>query len=71
MVHGGFRMANIMLKPGEEERAMLIDFDWAGQAEQVRCWITRSEGYRYPGMPRGLISAGDDRRFYETWKTQL
>ncbi|PVF94210.1 hypothetical protein CPB86DRAFT_669483, partial [Serendipita vermifera] len=35
MVHGDFRMANIMLKEGEEEKAMLIDFDWAGEAGKV------------------------------------
>ena len=35
MVHGDFRTANIMLKPGEEEKAVLIDFDWAGEAGRV------------------------------------
>jgi hypothetical protein len=71
MVHGDFRMANIMLKLGEEERALLIDFDWAGQAELVRYPVSRNDGYGYPGMPGGLISAGDDRQLYETWKNQL
>jgi hypothetical protein len=55
-------MAKIMLKLGKEERAMLIDFDWAGQAEQVRYSVTRSDAYGYPGIPGGLISAGDDLR---------
>jgi len=30
-----------MLKPGEEEKAVLIDFDWAGEAERVRYAVTR------------------------------
>jgi len=71
MVHGDFRMANIMLKPGEEEKAMLIDFDWAGEAERVKYPVTRSDGFGYPGEPGGPIGAGDDRRFYETWKNEM
>ena len=71
MVHGDFRMANIMVKPGEEESAMLIDFDWAGDAEKVRYPVTRSDGFGYPGSPGGLIDVGDDRRFYQTWVDQL
>ena len=71
MVHGDFRMANIMVKPGEEESAMLIDFDWAGDAEKVRYPVTRSDGFGYPGSPGGLIDVGDDRRLYQTWVDQL
>ena len=71
MVHGDFRMANIMLKPGEEEKAMLIDFDWAGEAGKVRYPVTRSEGFGYPGEPGGTINAGHDRQFYETWKDEI
>jgi len=71
MVHGDFRMVNIMLKPGEERNAMLIDFDWAGQAEEARYPVTRSDSSDYPGVPGGPISAGDDRRLYETWKNRL
>ena len=71
MVHGDFRMANIMLKPGEEEKAMLIDFDWAGEAESVKYPVTRSDGFGYPGGPGGPIGAGDDRWFYEMWKNEM
>jgi Phosphotransferase enzyme family len=71
MVHGDFRMANIMLKPGEEEQAVLIDFDWAGEAGKAKYPVTRSDGFGYPGEPGGLIGAGDDREFYETWKKEL
>ncbi|PVF96185.1 hypothetical protein CPB86DRAFT_816556 [Serendipita vermifera] len=71
MVHGDFRMANIMLKEGEEEKAMLIDFDWAGEAGKATYPVTRSGGFGYPGKPGGLISAGDDRWFYETWKKEI
>jgi hypothetical protein len=71
MVHGDFRMANIMLKRGEEEKAMLIDFDWAGEAGKVKYPVTRSDGFGYPGEPGGLIDAGDDRRFYEAWSKKI
>ena len=71
MVHGDFRMANIMVKPGEEEKAMLIDFDWAGDAERVRYPVTRSDGFGYPGCPGGLISAGHDRHFYQKWVDEI
>jgi serine/threonine protein kinase len=71
MVHGDFRMANIMLKKGEEEKAMLIDFDWAGEAEKVKYPVTRSDGFGYPGESGGFIGASDDRRFYETWMNKI
>jgi len=71
MVHGDFRMANVMLKPGEEERAVLIDFDWAGEVGEVKYPVTRSDGLGYPGEPGGPIGAGDDRQLYETWKNRI
>ena len=71
MAHGDFRMANIMVKPDKEEKAMLIDFDWAGVAERVRYPVSRSDGFGYPGAPGGLIGAGHDRQFYQKWKDQI
>ena len=71
MVHGDFRMANIMVKPGEEEKAKLIDFDWAGAAGNARYPVTRSHCLGYPGCAGGLIDADDDRKFYLTWKDQI
>jgi tRNA A-37 threonylcarbamoyl transferase component Bud32 len=71
MVHGDFRMANIMLKPGEEEKAMVIDFDWAGEAGTVRYPVTRSEEFDYPGRPGEPIEAKHDREYYESWKGEL
>ena len=71
MVHGDFRMANVMVKRGEEEKAMLIDFDWAGEADKVSYPVTRSNGFGYPGYPGGLIGARHDRQFYQTWKDQI
>ena len=52
MVHGDFRPANIMLKPREVGKAVLIDFDWAGKAGEVRYPITRSNRFGYPGEAR-------------------
>ena len=66
MVHGDSRMANLMLKPGEEEKAVLIDFDWAGEVGKARYPVTRSDGLGYPGEPGGPIGAGDDRQLYGT-----
>ena len=71
MVHGDFRMANVMLKQGEEEKAMLIDFDWAGEAGKVRYPVTCSDGFLYPGRPGGPIDAKHDREFYEKWKGEI
>jgi hypothetical protein len=71
MVHGDFRMPNIMLKKGEEDKAVLVDFDWAGEAGKAKYPVTRSVGFGYPGEPGGPIGAGDDRRFYETWKDEI
>ena len=71
MVHGDFRMANIMLKAKEEEKAMLIDFDWAGKAGMVRYPLSRSDCLGYPGEAGGPIGAEDDRLFYEKWKNEL
>jgi len=71
MVHGDFRMANIMVKPDAEEEAMLIDFDWAGDAERVRYPVTRSDGFGYPGFAGELIGVGHDRLFYQTWVDEI
>jgi len=71
MVHGDFRTANVMLKPGEEEKAMLIDFDWAGEAGRAMYPITRSQGFHYPGNAGGPIEAKHDREFYEKWKHEI
>jgi hypothetical protein len=71
MVHGDFQMANVMLKPGEEEKALLIDCDWAGKAGEVMYPVTRSQGFRYPGAPGGPIEAEHDCKFYETWKSKI
>ena len=60
-----------MLKPGEEEKAMLIDFDWAGEAGKVRYPLTRSDGFGYPGKPGGPIGEEGDCRLYETWKDEI
>ena len=71
MVHGDFRAANIMLKPGDEAKAVLVDFDWAGKAGEVRYPITRSNSFGYPGEAGGPISMQDDRQFYATWKDEI
>ena len=56
---------------GGRREAMLIDFDWAGQARQVRYSVTRSDGSGYPRVPGGSFARGNGRRFYERWKRRL
>jgi len=69
MVHGDFRMAN--MKPGEEEKAVLIDFDWARKVGSARYPVTRSDGLDYPGEPRGPIGAGDHRQLCEIGSSNM
>ena len=47
---------------------MLINFDWPGEASKVRCPVTRSEGFHYPGRPGGPIDTKRDPQLYEKWK---
>ena len=67
MVHGDFRMANVMVKLDEEEKAVLIDFDWAGEAESVKypslaamalATLESQEGPLARGMIVGFMKRG-------------
>ena len=60
-----------MLKPGDEAKAVLVDFDWAGKAGEVRYPVTRSNGFGYPREAGGPIDTQDDRQFYSTWKDEI
>jgi hypothetical protein len=62
VVHGDFRANNIMVKPGEEESAVLLDFDWAGKAGEVHYPLDRNDiGIPWPGRAGSAIRVGDDR----------
>jgi hypothetical protein len=71
MVHGDFRMNNIMVKAGEEENAVLIDFDWAGNVGEARYPHNRTNVVVYPGRAGGPIEANDDRQLFNSWKDAL
>ena len=58
MIHGDSQAANSTLKLGEEDKVLLIDFDWAGKAGEVRYPITRSGGLGYPGRAGSPLAAG-------------
>jgi hypothetical protein len=66
-VHGDFRANNIMVKPGEEGSAMVIDFDWAGKGGQVHYPLDcNHSGIRWPGEAGSAISLSHDRAMLET-----
>jgi len=66
VVHGDFRANNVMVKPGEEELAVLIDFDWAGKAGEVHYPLDRNHiGIQWPGQAGSAISVGDDRSTFK------
>jgi hypothetical protein len=71
VVHGDFRVTNIMIKPGEEELAVLVDFDWAGKAGEVYYPLDRNQlGIHWPAQVGSAISAGHDRYMLKTqWPT--
>lgn len=71
MVHGDFRMNNVMIKAGEEEKAVLIDFDWAGKVGIARYPHNRADLVDYPGRSGGPIEAKDDRELFDSWKITL
>jgi hypothetical protein len=72
-VHGDFRAGNIMVKPGEEELAGLIDFDWAGKAGEVHYPLNCNySDIQWPGGPASAIELGHDRSMLETeWESLL
>jgi hypothetical protein len=71
VVHGDFRTNNIMVKPGEEESAVLVDYDWAGKAGEVHYPLDRNHlGIEWPSQAGSAISLGHDRSMLNTqWAT--
>ncbi|KZT00409.1 uncharacterized protein LAESUDRAFT_764614 [Laetiporus sulphureus 93-53] len=80
-VHGDLRMNNIMVQVNQDGKAVIqkgkkkacikvIDFDWAGNAGQVRYPQSRNKtltDITWPGTPGGPINPGHDRRLVESW----
>jgi hypothetical protein len=72
-VHGDFRANNIMVKSGEEELAVLIDFDRAGKADEVHYPLNCNySDIQWPGGPASAIQLGHDRSMLGTeWESLL
>ena len=71
MVHGDLRDSNIMLRKGEEEKAILIDYDWAGKAGLVQYPLGRGNSSEYPGTPGGDIGEEDDSELFNSWRLKF
>jgi thiamine kinase-like enzyme len=71
-VHGDFRANNIMIRSGEEESAMLIDFDWAGEDGKVHYPLFRNHTrIQWPAEVASAIRLGHDRSMLGTQWTLL
>ena len=57
-VHGDLRTDNIMIRkdsPRESPDLTVVDFDWAGERNQVRYPADRNTNMKWPGKAGGLI----------------
>jgi hypothetical protein len=71
-VHGDFRANNIMIKSGEEESAMVVDFDWAGEDGKVHYPLYRNHtGIQWPAEVASAICVSHDRSMLETQWAEL
>jgi hypothetical protein len=62
LVHGDFRLNNIMVQPAKEALAGLVGFDWAGKRCEVHYPLYRNEdGMQWPGEEGLTIRLGYDR----------
>jgi aminoglycoside/choline kinase family phosphotransferase len=72
-VHGDFRANNIMVKPGEDESAVVIDFDWAGKDGEVNypLYLNNRE-IEWPSEAGQAILSAHDRFLLEMeWDSLL
>ena len=72
-VHGDLRSNNIMIRTDVKEKSMdlrVIDFDWAGEAGQVRYPAERNRDIWWPGEAGGPIEKDHDSRMVNSWKLQ-
>lgn len=71
LVHGDFRTNNIMVKQGEEESAVVIDFDWSGKAGEVYYPFDRNHsGITWSSKVDSVIDLPHDREMLKSqWNT--
>ena len=69
-VHGDLRTNNIMIRkdsPRECPDLRVVDFDWAGERNQVRYPADRNTNIKWPGKAGGLIEDGHDWELVSSW----
>ena len=69
-VHGDLRTNNIMIRkdsPRESPDLRVVDFDWAGERNQVRYPADRNTNIKWPGKAGGLIEDGHDWELVSSW----
>jgi len=72
-VHGDLRSNNIMIRTDVKEKSVdlrVIDFDWAGEAGQVRYPAERNREIWWPGEAGGPIEQDHDLRMVNSWMKQ-
>jgi len=72
-VHGDLRATNIMIRKDtcDSPDLRVIDFDWAGVANQVCYPANRNPDFKWPGQAGGLIQDGHDRELVLLWLPPL
>jgi len=69
-VHGDLHTNNIMIQkdsPHKSPDLRLVDFDWAGEKNQVRYPADRNKNIKWPGKAGGLIENGHDWKLVSSW----
>ena len=70
-VHGDLRTNNIMINvTGNSVDLRVIDFDWAGEAEQVSYPAERNRDIQWPGEAGEPIVVGHDSEMVNSWLAQ-
>ena len=72
-VHGDLRSNNIMIRTDVKEKSVdlrVIDFDWAGEAGQVRYPAERNRDIWWPGEAGGPIEQDHDSKMVNSWMKQ-
>jgi len=73
-VHGDLRSNNVMIRTDVIEKSVdlrVIDFDWAGEAGQVRYPAERNREIWWPGEAGGPIEQDHDSSMVDSWMNDL
>jgi len=73
-VHGDLRSNNIMIRTDVMDKSVdlrVIDFDWVGEARQVRYPAERNREIWWPGEAGGPIEQDHDLKMVYSWMDAL